>query len=120
MGGAITQRNGVWVVDLRAFPSVRTALAGTELALPGEGPHGDGYQVLRTDHHGLLAAAGIRPGDVLIGVDALPLRTPDEALDAMARLRRANRATFVFRRGSETFRVPVEVQGRPPDLELVP
>lgn len=119
MGGAITRRGGVWVADLRALPPVRTVLAGTQLQLPNEGTHGEGYRVVRTDRNGLLAAAGVRPGDVLVGVDGLPLRNPDDVIDAVARLRRATRATFVFRRGGGTFRVPVEVVGRSPGAGLM-
>ena len=119
MGGAITRRGGVWVADLRALPPVRTVLAGTQLQLPNEGTHGEGYRVVRTDRNGLLAAAGVRPGDVLIGVDGLPLRNPDDVIDAVARLRRATRATFVFRRGGGTFRVPVAVVGRSPGAGLM-
>ncbi len=117
--GAITRRNGWWVADLRALPPVRTALAGTQLQLPNEGTHGAGYRVVSTDRNGLLASAGIRPGDVLIGVDDLPLRNPDDVIDAVGRLRNASRATFVFRRGGGQFRVPVEVLGRRPGAGLV-
>lgn len=112
LGGAIARRRGVWVADLRALPPVRSLLAGTQFQLPGEGVTGGGYRVVRTDRNGLLSAAGIRPGDVLVGVDDLPLRSPDDVIDAVARLGRATRATFVFRRGEDTFRVPVEVVGR--------
>lgn len=117
--GAITRRNGWWVVDLRALPPVRSALAGTQLQLPNEGTHGEGYRVVRTDRNGLLATAGIRPGDVLVGVDDLPLRSPDDVIDAVGRLRRASRATFVFRRGGAQYRVPVEVVGRRPGAGMM-
>lgn len=117
--GAITRRNGWWVADLRALPPVRSALAGTQLQLPHEGTHGEGYRVVRTDRNGLLATAGIRPGDVLVGVDDHPLRSPDDVIDAVGRLRHATRATFVFRRGGAQYRVPVEVVGRRPGAGMM-
>jgi len=117
--GAITRRNGWWVADLRALPPMRTALAGTQLQLPNEGTHGEGYRVVRTDRNGLLATAGIRPGDVLVGVDDLPLRNPDDVIDAVGRLRHASRATFVFRRGGAQHRVPVEVVGQRPGAGMM-
>lgn len=110
--GALSRRAGRWVVDLHALPPVRTALAGAQLQPPGEGAQSEGYRVVRTDRMGLLDAAGIRPGDVLVGVDGRPLRNPDEALDAYSRLHSANRATFDFRRGGARYSVPVELVGR--------
>lgn len=119
-GGALTRRNGWWVADLRALPPVRTVLAGTQLQPPDErDPTARGYRIVRTDNRGLMAAAGIRAGDVLVGVNGMPLRNPDDVLDAVARLRSATRATFEFERGSARYTVPVEVVGRDPHASVL-
>lgn len=108
----VTYANRRWVADLRVLPPVRSALAGASVAPPGEGDAREGYQVLSTDHMGLLRAAGVRPGDVLVGVNGMPLRNPDDALDALSQLRGASRATFEFQRGAARYHVPVELVGR--------
>lgn len=108
----VTYANRHWVADLRVLPPVRSALAGASIAPPGEDGTREGYRVLRTDRLGLLRAAGVRPGDVLVGVNGLPLRNPDDALDALSQLRGASRATFEFQRGASRYNVPVELVGR--------
>lgn len=111
--GAITRRDGRWVVDLDQIDDPRNALAGVHLQPLGEGDAGEGFAITRTDRQGLLTAAGIRPGDVLVGVNDMPTLTPDQCLDALARLRHATALNFRFRRGSSTFTVPVETRGDP-------
>lgn len=107
-----------WVADMRVLPPPRVALAGVSITPPGEGGVADGYRVVSVDRMGLFRAAGIAPGDVLIGVDGMPLRSPDDALDALSRLRRATRATFVFQRGATRYQVPVELVGAAPGRPL--
>lgn len=107
-----------WVADMRVLPPPRVALAGVAITPPGEGGVSDGYRVERVDRLGLFRAAGIAPGDVLIGVDGMPLRSPDDALDALSRLRGATRATFLFQRGATRYQVPVELVGTTPGRPL--
>lgn len=107
-----------WVADMRVLPPPRVALAGVSITPPGEGGVSDGYRVVSTDRLGLFRAAGIAPGDVLVGVDGMPLRSPDDALDALSRLRGATRATFVFQRGATRYQVPVELVGTTPGRPL--
>jgi hypothetical protein len=111
---ALSRRGSTWVVDARQLPPLRQAMAGARLDPPEPSSASQGYRIAATDRVGLMRAAGIHTGDVLVGVNGLPLRNPDNALDALARLRGATRATFTFERGGVRYTVPVEVQGRSP------
>lgn len=108
----VRYENHRWIADLDVLPPPRVALAGVSIAPPGEGRNAEGYRIVSTDRMGLFRAAGIAPGDTLVGVDGMPLRSPDEALDALSRLRGATRATFEFTRGGARYTVPVELVGR--------
>ncbi len=110
--------DGRWIADLRQLPPPREALAGLSIAPPGEGPQPEGFLVTQCDRAGFLRLAGVRPGDVLIGVSGMPLRNPDDALDAVARLHHADRATFEFLRNGARYRVPVELVNRPAGMAL--
>ncbi len=108
----VRYENRHWIADLDALPPPRVALAGASIAPPGDGGTAEGYRIVSTDRMGLLRAAGIARGDVLVGVDGMPMRATNEALDALSRLRGARRATFEFTRGGARYDVSVELVGR--------
>ena len=87
-------------------------LAGVRVAPTGGESASDGYRLLSSDRLGLLSAAGVRPGDVLVAVNGAPLRNPDDALEVLARSRRETHFAFRFRRGSGSYTVPVDILRR--------
>ncbi|AVR87589.1 Do family serine endopeptidase [Thauera aromatica] len=57
--------------------------------------------------------AGIRPGDVLVGLDDREVRDPKSMLDMVAALPPGQRAVFHIRRGAQKLELAVEVGRRP-------
>ncbi|MCK2089767.1 Do family serine endopeptidase [Thauera aromatica] len=57
--------------------------------------------------------AGIRPGDVLVGLDGKEVRDPKSMLDMVAALPPGQRAVFRIRRGAQKLELAVEVGRRP-------
>ncbi|SEF76905.1 Do family serine endopeptidase [Thauera chlorobenzoica] len=57
--------------------------------------------------------AGIRPGDVLVGLDDKAVRDPKSMLDMVAALPPGQRAVFHIRRGTQKLELAVEVGRRP-------
>jgi hypothetical protein len=108
----LTRRAGRWQLDLREIGRPRQVLAGVRVAPTGGESAGDGYRLLSSDRLGLLSAAGVRPGDVLVAVNGAPLRNPDDALEVLARSRRETHFAFRFRRGSGSYTVPVDILRR--------
>ncbi|MBI5517447.1 MAG: hypothetical protein HY909_26995 [Deltaproteobacteria bacterium] len=109
-----------WVVDLRRLGEPRAALSGARLApvadpAGGEDAPGRGFVVSAMDRRGLLARAGIRPGDVLVEVNGAPTLTPDQALDAWSRNQHGRSFAFRFQRGGSGYTVRVEVLNAPPE-----
>ena len=60
-----------------------------------------------------LAAAGVRPGDVLLSVDGRKVNDPQNMLEAIAALAPGRQAGFELRRGKEKLEIRVEVGRRP-------
>lgn len=108
----LTRRAGRWQLDLREIGRPRQVLAGVRVAPTGGESASDGYRLLSSDRLGLLSAAGVRPGDVLVAVNGAPLRNPDDALEVLARSRRETHFAFRFRRGSGSYTVPVDILRR--------
>ena len=58
---------------------------------------------------GALARLGIHDGDVLVSANGHSLRTPEDALGAVAALKDATRITVVLRRGDGSYALTVDV-----------
>ncbi len=108
----LVRRGGRWQLDLREEGQPRQVFAGVRLAPTGGDSATDGYRLLAPDRMGLLTAAGVRTGDVLVAVNGSPLRNPDDALEVFARSRRETHFTLRFRRGASAYTVPVDLLRR--------
>jgi hypothetical protein len=64
---------------------------------------------LRLSGVGRLAPYGVHDGDVLVGANGMPLRTPDEALAALGKLQDVKHVVVVLRRGNATYSVPIDL-----------
>jgi S1-C subfamily serine protease len=107
-----------WVMDLRRLGEPRAALAGARLQPTGDGDPegtnpGHGFVVSAMDRRGLLARAGIRPGDVLVEVNGAPTLNPDQALEVWGRNQHGRSFAFRFLRGGGGYTVRVEVLNAP-------
>ncbi len=100
-----------WVLDLTGVERPRTLLSGARVRWLGEDDSGEGYEITGLDRNGLMARAGIRPGDKLVSLNGTPLRNPDEALDAYVRARNATRFDLTLSRRGSNYTVPVTVRG---------
>lgn len=103
------RREGTRVhIDLHGAEANSDALAGATV-LPRDPSLGGGYVVQSIDQAGLLAAAGIQPGDVIVAVNDMPTRTADEALTAFALARSTPSTTLRLERGNRTFEVVADL-----------
>jgi len=108
----LARRAGRWQLDLREVGQPRQVFAGVRLAPTGGQTATDGYRVLAPDRMGILSAAGVRTGDVLVAINGAPLRNPDDVLDVLARSRRETAFTLRFRRGGSAYTIPVDLLRR--------
>ncbi len=109
--GVLRRERGGWVLDLGGVHNPRALLDGARVRWLGEDGSGEGYEITGLDVRGLMARAGIRPGDTLVSLDGQPLRNPDEAIDAWVRARRSpTHALTLSRRGSR-YTLPVTLRG---------
>jgi serine protease DegQ len=79
---------------------------------------------LRRDIDGALIAgvlrgspadtAGIRPGDILVGVGGQAVKDPQAMLDVIANLKPGEQVAFRLNRGGKQLEIPVKVGKRPP------
>ncbi len=95
-------------IDLHGAEPGADLLAGASL-VPQDAAAGGGYRVQSLDHGGLLAAAGVAAGDVLVAVDGAPTLTADQALVAFAFAQHARSATLTLRRAGRTFDVVADM-----------
>lgn len=103
------RREGTRVhIDLHGAEANSDALAGATV-VPRDPSLGGGYVVQSIDQAGLLAAAGIQPGDVIVAVNDMPTRTADEALTAFALARSTPSTTLRLERGNRTFEVVADL-----------
>lgn len=58
---------------------------------------------------GRLSRFGVREGDLLVAANGLPLRTPNEALAALASLKDAHRVTVTMRHGDAPYTIAVDI-----------
>lgn len=108
----LTRRGGRWQLDVREVQRPRQVFSGVRLVPTGGQGARDGYRVAAGDRLGLLQAAGIRPGDVLVAVNGLPVRNPDDALEIYVRSRGQRHFDLQFHRDGRSFTVPVDVLQR--------
>ncbi|MEI8258746.1 MAG: hypothetical protein WCJ30_24000 [Deltaproteobacteria bacterium] len=95
-------------IDLHGAEPGADLLAGASL-VPQDAAAGGGYRVQSLDQAGLLAAAGIAVGDVLVAVDGSPTLTADQALVAFAFAQHAHSARLTMRRADRTFDVVADM-----------
>ncbi|GAC1352811.1 MAG: hypothetical protein NVSMB1_19440 [Polyangiales bacterium] len=62
-------------------------------------------------HGGNLSHYGIHDGDILVGVNGMPVRTADEALAAVGALKAERHVVFTLLRGDRPFAIPVDIDG---------
>ena len=58
--------------------------------------------------------AGVKPGDILVSIDAKPVSTPTSMLNLVAALAPGNRVALRIRRNGKELELPLEVGRRPP------
>lgn len=95
-------------IDLHGGGANADLLAGAEVILR-DMAFGGGYFVRSVDQAGLLAAAGVSPGDVIVSVNGEPTLSPDQALMAFALAQHATTITLGLKRGDRTFEVIADV-----------
>lgn len=99
--------------DAAALAAARWGLA-VRSAQPGDGAPAGAVWVSAVDPGGRAAAAGLRPGDLLLAVDGRPLAGTLELEDALQRARReAAAVTLSLRRGDTLTSLVLGAEGRP-------
>jgi S1-C subfamily serine protease len=76
-------------------------------------PHRDGAEVQAVTPGSPADAAGIEPGDVITGVDGLPVRDPDDVADAIKGLGPGDDIEVEAERGGVERSFDVELEARP-------
>jgi serine protease DegQ len=72
-----------------------------------------GVLIAGVERNGPAEKAGVKPGDVLVAVDATPTPDAPAMLDAVAELKPGRRATLKLRRDEKVLEVQVTVARRP-------
>jgi general secretion pathway protein C len=68
-----------------------------------EGGRFRGYRVMQPDDPAFLDSLGLKPGDILTGVNGVPLNnTPDYGVQVLDALSGTDKLTFTIRRGNQT------------------
>jgi len=110
--------------------SVHEAPPGASIGLEAEGNESDslerlealpGVRVRRVEPSGPAAAAGLRPGDVILSVDGVPVDDPDALLAAVSRAGAGREIRLEARRDTVAFEaglVPRPARGTSPPREL--
>ncbi|MCS7189927.1 MAG: PDZ domain-containing protein, partial [Bacteroidia bacterium] len=107
------------VEDLRQYGKVQRALLGVlmetltaEKQKEIEVPVSQGAYI--QDVYGGSAAeeAGLRPGDVIVEVDGMPIHSAAELTEAVARRRPGDRIRIVYYRGSKRMETTARLKGR--------
>jgi len=97
----------------RGWIGVETQEISPELAESFGLPDTDGALIAGVMHGGPAAAAGIRPGDVLLAVNGKPVRDPQTMIDQIAALRPDDKASLRLRRDRSISEVEVKIGKRP-------
>ena len=111
--GAPATRTPARAVGLRIDAPSRLAPSGTTRARRREP---DGVPVDDLDPGSPAAAAGLRPGDVIVAVAGHPVRSPGSVNRAIAVARQAGQVPIRVRRGTRHQELVVTVTGQAPDL----
>ena len=111
--GAPATRTPARAIGLRIDAPSRLAPSGTTRARRREP---DGVPVDDVDPGSPAAAAGLRPGDVIVAVAGHPVRSPGSVNRAIAVARQAGQVPIRVRRGTRHQELVVTVTGQTPDL----
>jgi DNA-binding MarR family transcriptional regulator len=111
--GAPATRTPARAIGLRIDAPSRLAPSGTTRARRREP---DGVPVDDVDPGSPAAAAGLRPGDVIVAVAGHPVRSPGSVNRAIAVARQAGQVPIRVRRGTRHQELVVTVTGQAPDL----
>jgi general secretion pathway protein C len=66
-----------------------------------EGGHFRGYRVMKPEDPAFIESLGLKPGDVLIAVNSVPLNTPDYGVQVLDAMSGTDKLAFTVQRGSE-------------------
>jgi type II secretory pathway component PulC len=66
-----------------------------------EGGHFRGYRVMKPEDPAFIESLGLKPGDVLIAVNGVPLNTPDYGVQVLDAMSGTDKLAFTVQRGSE-------------------
>lgn len=91
----------------------RRALLGVKLPRGGAAFTPEGMRVAGTTPGGTAVAAGVLPGDLLISVGSLPVRSPDELRAALQSAGALEVTDLVVERGGARISLPARVERRP-------
>jgi serine protease DegQ len=103
-----------------AFFGVQTLPITPQIAERFDLARREGVLVVDTVEGGPAEEAGIRSGDIIVGVDGEPIRTAEDFLSALARRRPGERIRVTFVRDGEQRRVTVELAERPTETPQAP
>ncbi len=90
------------------LPGPRRAMLGVNLG--GAEPNGGGVRIESVSPGGPAADAGVRPGDVIVAVQAKPVATGRELVRAMESVKAGDKVELALRRDSKPLKVAVEAR----------
>ena len=91
-----------------------TAEQAKSLGLPAQ----DGTLIAGVINGSPADKAGVKPGDLLVAIDAQPVRDAQQMLETIAMLTPGHDAKLSIRRGQQTLERGVKVARRPPPESL--
>jgi Do/DeqQ family serine protease len=97
----------------RGYIGVQAQEATPELAEPFKLAKVLGVLIAGVERNGPAEKAGVKPGDLLVAVNATPTPDPAAMLDAVAGLKPGSQATLKLRRDQKELEVKVTVARRP-------
>lgn len=117
------------IVDIMKYGTVQRAYLGIQYAPSGLSDaqkkelgiedNGDGVYVMDVVKDGAAQAAGLRKGDIITGINNVPVSSGAEMVGQIATYRPGDKITITYKRNGKTYTVPVTLRNSTGTMDIV-